>query len=257
VITDTQVLSYYFKGAMALPNELIRISSVTASEFLLIQSKEFSRANYYPILPSRFNHLGASLGVMGQASSIFDSKRHAAQGKHRTDQLILEFGNNAPTHIEFGSVAITQIINQRRPEIYSASISHLDKKHQKKLTAKFRFLMETGVSCVAITADVASIGMNLLGSFMDKYQPKENKRNTINDVLILATAISMEAELLTNDNLLARFAAEMMAAPVAPQNGGIRIDFSSPTTAGRRKPLESKGFINRGWQIRERRGRRQ
>ena len=256
MITDTQVLSYYFKGATALPNELVRISSITAAEFLLIQSREPSKANYYPILPSRFNHAGALFGLTGSTSSIFDSKRHAAQGKHRTDQLILEFGTNAPTYIEFGSVAITQIINQRHDQIYSASISHLDKKLQKKLIARFRFLLDAGISCVAVTPQVARIGMNLLGSFMDKYQTKDNKRNTINDVLILATAINSEAELVTKDNLLARFAAELMSAPTLPQKEAIRIDFSSATASARRTPLESKGFINRGWQIRERRERK-
>lgn len=241
---------------MALPKNPVCISSITAAEFLLIQSSEHNKANYYPILPSRLNHQGASAGLLGPSPLIFDSRRHAVQGKHRTDQLILDFGPNIPTYVEFGSIAITQLINKRHNQIYLASISHFDKQAQKKLMARFRFLLDRSVSCVAVTPPIATIGLNLLSFFMNRYQPKENKRNTVNDVLVLATAIKSGARLLTKDNLLARFAAEIMSAPVVPERDIINIDFSLPIASDRRKPLESKGFVNRGWQVRERRARK-
>lgn len=243
---------------MALPKEPVRISSITAAEFLLIQSAEHNKANYYPILPSWLNHPGASAGLGGLSASVralFDSRRHAAQGKRRTDQLVLDFGPNIPTYVEFGSIAITQLINERHDQLYLASIANLDKSAQKKLIAKFRFLLDHGVSCVAVTPPVAIVGLNLLGLFMDRYQPKENKRNTINDVLVLATAIKNDARLLTKDNLLTRFAAEVMSAPVTAEGESINVDFSLPVASDRRKPLESKGFVNRGWQVLERRTR--
>ncbi|HSD17589.1 MAG TPA: hypothetical protein VLC71_10085 [Thermomonas sp.] len=158
---------------MALPNDSVRISSITAAEFLLIQAKDASKANYYPILPSRLNHAGQPLGLGAFGSFGFDSKRHAAQGKHRTDHLVLDFGINAPRYIEFGSIAITQIVNLRYEQIFSMSISHLDKKVQKTLMKRFRFLLEIGASCVAVTPQIASVGMSLLGSFMDRYQSKK------------------------------------------------------------------------------------
>lgn len=243
---------------MALPKEQIRISSITAAEFLLVQSRVHNKANYYPILPVRLSHRGVPAGADVQGTSIrpmFDSRRHAAIGKRRTDQLILDFGPNIPTYIEFGGIAITQLINDHHDQLYLASISHLDKLTQKKLTARFRFLLEQRVSCVAVTPPIATVGLNLLGQFMDRYQPKDNKRNTVNDVLVLATAIKKETHLLTNDNLLTRFAAEVMTAPAVAEGVHLRVDFSLPTAADRRKPLESKGFINRGWQVLERRTR--
>jgi hypothetical protein len=258
VITDTQILSYYFKGAMTPPKEQIRISSITAAEFLLIQSTAHNKANYYPILPVWLNHRGAPSGADGQGASIrsmFDSRRHAALGKRRTDQLILDLGPSIPTFIEFGGIAITQLINDHHDQLYLASISHLDKLTQKKLIARFRFLLERGVSCVAVTPPIATVGLNLLGQFMDRYEPKDNKRNTVNDVLVLATAIKNETHLLTNDNLLTRFAAEVMTAPAVAEGELLRVDFSSAAAADRRKPLESKGFVNRGWQVLERRTR--
>lgn len=258
VITDTQIISYYFKNAMAVPKEPIRISSVTAAEFLQIQSSQHNKANYYPILPTRFKHSGVLTGLAGYGAPIralFDSRRHAAQGKRRTDQLILDFGPNIPTYIEFGSIAITQLINERHDQLYSASIAHLDKAVQKKLTARFRFLLDEGVFCVAMTPAVATVGLNLLGLFMDRYQAKENTRNTINDVLVLATAIKEKSRILTRDNLLVRFSAEVMTAPTKEEGDHLNIDFSLPLTSDRRNSLESKGFVNRGWKVLERRTR--
>lgn len=257
MITDTQVLSYYYRGALPLPADPVRVSSVTAAEFLQVQSRDQdpSKANYYPILPSRLNHRGGRAGDIGPGGTMFESQRHAAQGKHRTDQLVLDFGTSAPAYVEFGSFAISELIYGQHDRLYAASIEHLSKDLQKKLMRQFRFLVEHQVTCIALTRDVASIGMGLLSAFLDRYQAKENMRNTINDVLILATAIANEAPLITQDKLLVRFAAEVMSAPLATAGDFIRIDFATPTALDRRRPFESKGFVHRGWRIHERRSR--
>lgn len=258
MITDTQVLSYYYKGSMVMPSEPVRISSITAAEFLLIQSARHNKANYYPILPAWLRHPtvpNAPHALAPSPRSLFDSRRHAALGKRRTDQLILDLGPSVPTYVEFGSVAITQLINEGHEPLFMASIAHLAKPEQKKLLARFRFLLEQSVSCVAVTPPVAEIGLNLLGQFLDRYQPKENKRNTVNDVLVLATAIQHSSELLTEDKLLSRFAAEVVDAPVVAQGELLKLDFTQPSINDRRRPLESKGYVNRGWQVLERRSR--
>jgi predicted nucleic acid-binding protein len=258
-ITDTQVLSYYYKGASPIPDSPIVISSITAAEFLLIQSPKHHAANYYPILPSRLKHHAA--GSISEANVIprlmFDSKKHAAMGKHRTDQLVLNFNGRMPSFVEFGSVAISQIINDHHYDIYAASISHLGKKHQKKLKEKFDFLANANIQCLAITPSIADVGMNILAQFLDKYSPKQNPRNTINDVLILSTAIEHSVPLLTEDNLLRRFTAELLGAQCSHQEqNDLLIDFTAPEVVDRRRPFESKGYLNRGWQVMERRGAR-
>lgn len=257
MITDTQVLSYYHKGALSVPVESVRISSITAAEFLLIQSQtHHNKANYYPILPARLRHHGAGVGAAEAPLRMdFDSRRHAALGKHRTDQLILNFGPNVPAYVEFGGIAITQLINERHEQLYMSSIAHLDKILQKKLRDKFRFLLEIGVTCVAVTTTVATVAINLLMQFLDKYQAKQNTRNTLNDLLVLATAIEGTSTLLTEDSLLRRFAAEVMGATCNEQLGHLLLDFSTAEASERRRPLESKGYVNRGWQILERRSR--
>ncbi len=243
-ITDTQVLSYYYKGVNPIPNSPILISSITAAEFLLVQSVNYSRANYYPALPTRLRHHGMD------SLLIFDSKKHAARGKQRTDQLILDFNGRMPSFIEFGSIAISQIINGSHEDVYAISISHLEKSHQKKLKERLRFLIENNVKCLAVTSIIADIGMNILGKFLDKYEAKQNPRNTINDILILSTAVEHSAALITEDNLLRRFAAELFDAPCTEKHPNyLLIDFTTPEVVDRRKSFESKGYINRGWQV--------
>jgi predicted nucleic acid-binding protein len=256
-ITDTQILSYYYKRDLPLPEAPIFISSITAAEFLLIQSTIPSRANYYPILPSKLGHFTGKFSQIQTLNSrmLFDSKKHAALGKHRTDQIILDFNGRIPSFIEFGSIAISQIINHRFDNIYTASISHLEKDLKRRLQKKLDFLLSMGTQCFPVTTNIAEIGMNLLDQFLDKYEPKQNPRNTINDILILATAIKYSAPLLTQDGLLKRFTAEILGAKYHEQHPEtLMIDFTTPEVISHRKPIESKSYINRGWQITEYRG---
>jgi len=69
----------------------------------------------------------------------------------------------------------------------------------------------------------------------------------VNDVLILASAIEYQKPFLTKDNLLSRFAAETYHVQAIQQEGNILVDFSKIEPIERRKSLESKGYINRGW----------
>ena len=108
---------------------------------------------------------------------------------------------------------------------------------------------------LSLTKDIAAIGMNILMQFLDTYEPKNAFRNTVNDVLILATAIRHLAKLATEDNLLRRFAAEISEAlceKTLPR--GLIINFSTPEVRRKCKSFGAKGFINRGWQVKERRG---
>jgi hypothetical protein len=258
MITDTQILSYYFKGRDPVPEAVIRISSITAAEFLLIQSESPHKPNYYPILPSRIQHPTPS--DTGGASPIprilWDSRKHAALGKHRTDQLVIHLGSYLPSYIEYGSLAIAQIINEGHEALYLSSISHLEKATQKKLRDRLRFLLTNKVECIALNEQMATVGVNLLAQFLERYETKQNARNTVNDILILGTSIVQAEALLTEDSLLRRFTAEVVGALCHERpSDQLFIDFETPLVKERREPLESKGYVNRGWQILERRGR--
>ena len=110
----------------------IIISSVTAAELLHIQSSAPCKANYYPILPFRLHHHGR-FNTSAQApfpKRLFESKKHAALGKHRTDQILLDFGGKIPSVVEFGNIAISEIINKGYKDLYDLSISHINKNMQ-------------------------------------------------------------------------------------------------------------------------------
>ena len=126
MIVDTQILSYYFKGRLTIPSCPIRISSITAAEFLLVQAPQPSRANYYPILPSMFRHVvfGSLQQNIPLAVSL-RSRRSGAFGKGMTDRLVLDFGASLPSFIEFGSYALTLLINEGHEQLYRSSVAHL------------------------------------------------------------------------------------------------------------------------------------
>ena len=91
---------------------------------------------------------------------------------------------------------------------------------------------------------------------LERYETKQNARNTVNDILILGTSIVQTEVLLTEDSLLRRFTAEVVGADCHERSSNrLLIDFEAPLVTERRKPLEAKGYVNRGWQILERRGR--
>jgi hypothetical protein len=113
------------------------------------------------------------------------------------------------------------------------------------------------VHCLPVIPAIAEVGMNILGQFLDKYESKQNMRNTINDILILSTAVEHSLLLLTEDNLLKRFTTGLVGAPFSePCPDRLLIDFTPPEVVDCRKSFESKGYINRGWQVMERRGAR-
>jgi hypothetical protein len=68
--------------------------------------------------------------------------------------------------------------------------------------------------------------------------------------VILATAITSGEQLNTADTLLSRFAPETYAADAIPTaDDSLMIDFRRVLQGKKRDSAESKGYINRGWQI--------
>lgn len=91
--------------------------------------------------------------------------------------------------------------------------------------------------------------MELLQEFRKEHNLKENFRNSFNDMLILASAIDTSALLITEDSLLNKFAAKQFAGAYQRQDGIATIDFSQDSPATKRNSRESKGYINKSWQV--------
>jgi len=118
IMVDTQILSYQFKGIdKDFHSKSWGISSITANEFLESQPKDSKKPDYYIIHPARYPHLLNLLYEEGGGFSIvnhFSNAKRAKMGKRRTDQVIIDFGNQFPAYREFGNEAISEIINKKK-----------------------------------------------------------------------------------------------------------------------------------------------
>ena len=236
MMVDTQILSYRFKGIdKDIHSKTWAISSITANEFLETQPKDSKKPDYYIIHPARYPHL----------FDILDAKC-AKMGEHRTDQVIIDFGNQFPAYREFGNEAISEIINQKKFETYKLSISHFPKQKQKDRLKKLMYILDNDYHCYSLTKSALEEGLSLFSQFTSKHNCKANIRNTVNDILILATAIDRKKVLLTHDKLLNRFAAEYYEVPIEQDKNELLIDFSKKAV-DQSKNRESKGYINSGW----------
>jgi hypothetical protein len=237
MMIDTQILSYAYKGQRNAVSGA-RISSVAAHEFLEVYDADSTKRFRYYIKYLSGRHLGAPT----------PSPSHWKGGA--IERLVLDFGGDYPQLIEFNSRATAAIINDRNGLAFAHTLSCLDKALQKKLRPRFAFLCKHIGECVPLAPQTAEVGIQLLWDFVQHHNVKANFRNSVNDMMILATAIAGHEQLLTDDNLLARFAAAQQQAPLRDVGQGlIEIDFEQGMEVGQRISNESKGYINRGWRI--------
>jgi predicted nucleic acid-binding protein len=168
------------------------------------------------------------------------------------ERLVLDFGRDHPQLIEFNSKATAAIINDRNVAAYGQVLESLDKASKKKLRPRFAFLCMQVSECVPLVAQTADLGIELLWRFVQQHNLKGTFRNSVNDMLILAAAIASKDDLITEDNLLTRFAARERGAAIQDAGRGtIRINFGTPKVLRSAQSGESKGYINRGWRIAE------
>ncbi|MCD4673835.1 MAG: hypothetical protein K8R77_14320 [Anaerolineaceae bacterium] len=238
-ILDTQIISYAFKGRWALPIKGKNISSITANEFLLIQSKNPAQVNYHVPLLSKIG-----VGPISQKLN-----RDHPFRKNITDQVILDFGNEYPTIVEYGNLAISMLINKPISNLFYETIKFHEKSQRRTIRKRYDFLTENEITCIPLTKNAVEIAMELLQEFSKQHNLKANFRNSMNDMLILASTIDSLATLITEDNLLNKFAARRYLGKYNKQTNVVTIDFDDVTVSSSRKNLESKGYINRGWRI--------
>lgn len=237
-LLDTQIISYAMKGKWPNGCRDGRIASITALEFLLVQGNSATKAHYYVPLP----------GCFGFHPLAIPHRDHPF-GKQSTDQLLLDFANEFPTVIEFSNLAVSQVINLGLRDLFTSTTEHLEKKERKTIRSRFDYLLSEGITSIPLSRGAISTGLELLSQFAAQFRTKQNVRNTINDIFILATAIDASAELITKDSTLARFAADVFRVGLQSHKGYIVINFSRSINATRKAAKESKGYIHRGWQF--------
>jgi hypothetical protein len=242
-ILDTQIIVYASEDKYDGQIKQQLISSVTAKEFLLVQGLSRTKANYY--IPS---HGITRKYYQNNEMSVL--KRDHPFSKKLTDKIIIEFGSDYPSIIEFSNYAITEAINSKNQNLFKESVHFLDKDMQKFILRRFQFLLNSEIQCIPINENILDCGLNLLTQFLLKYNTKAEVRNTINDMLILSTAINSQNVLVTKDSLLNRFASEYFDAAIHDNKDFVEIDFRSERGSKYSKSRESKEYINRGWKYR-------
>jgi hypothetical protein len=238
---DTQIISYAYKG---LESQIVGqgIASVTAKEFLLAQEDERNKVAYYLPVTSYFI-------VEVREDLPFPKFEHPFSKRH-TDQIILELGSDFPTIVQHGNLAIASIINSKARRLYSECVRFLEKEKRKLLLEKFDFLIDNNISCIPLNRNSTALGIQLFYDFITKFNTKQNIRNTVNDVLILATAVESSTTLISQDSVLNRFAAKYFDVPIKETNNqSISIGFSKPSNLSKAVHQESKGYVNSSWRI--------
>jgi predicted nucleic acid-binding protein len=245
---DTQIVSYAMKarwpqGVEARDISRMVISSVTAQEVLEVRdAASVNRPRYYlfqPMLPEVY---GAQLPVR------FDrDHRGVTPGrKNRTDQIILDFGGDFPTVVEYGHLMIGWLLKHKRTDVYARRIAHLEKRERRRLTDLFNIMIANELRCVSLDRSKAQLGVDLLRQYAMEggNTVKSDFRNSLNDMLILASAIRTGYQLVTEDRALWRFAAQRTGLEIRSSGSILRIYPNKPISFDSR---ESKGYINRRW----------
>lgn len=220
------------------------ISSIVASEFLLLQGSNFKKANYY--VPTHHRYLPLFSSALPYDGFIH-VKRSRPFKKELTDSVVMEFGREHEPIIEYSNLALANVINNKLIGAFRASIEHLDKEKQKILKKRCQFLLDNELKCIPLNTEILNRSFLLLQEFMEHQNVKQNFRNSWNDMLILATALFSGVNLVTKDNELNRFAAQRHALSFTYDNPFLYMSFGTAEISTRQLSRESKGYINRGW----------
>jgi hypothetical protein len=236
---DTNIVSYAKRGRLPQSIRGTKLSSVAASELLGVYSDSRTGANYY--VPLGYpRHMGASIASL---------KRDHPFAKRSTDRIVFSFGSDFESLIEFGSNAISRMVNDRNVDLLRQSISFLDKQKQRVIRENFVFLVENDIGCVPLAPRTLQIGYRLLEAFQSSGETfKTTFRNTWNDLLILATAWGNGEDLRTKDIQLNRFIGSSFGRYREWIPGFLNIRFPAPVVGRQRRGSRgSKGYVNKGW----------
>jgi predicted nucleic acid-binding protein len=237
MFVDTHIISYVRRGLIHQSIRGANISSVVASELLLVYGSRRTAANYYVPLASSLR----------KKAVFIPRKLDHSPSKRSTDQIVFSFGSDYEPLIEFGAIAVARIVNDRNFDLLRLSASFQSKQRQKIIRENFRFLVESEIRCVPLGPGTVEIGYRLLANFRSSGERvKTTFRNTWNDLLILAAACDHKDTLWSKDSQLNRLAASLGDCREMTA-GFLEIRFPQPADARSSPNRESKGYVNKGW----------
>jgi predicted nucleic acid-binding protein len=242
-IIDTNILSYKFKNTnyqISLDDK--HISSINALEFLKnIEKIRSNSAKYY--IP---------LDKTGRFNSMFDSMgAHSGRPFNKTssDSILFQFNNEFSSYNLYNNLSMQNAINDKRSELLKASIHFLPKDLYKYIYQRYLYLINKNIKCIALNNEDIELALELLNKFVIHHSLKGDFRNSWNDLLIAATAVNRNCNLITSDKTLHRFvASEFDIKHNSVFKNVVEYDFSKRSVLEmKHNKFESKGYINRSW----------
>lgn len=249
---DTNILYYAHSGIKHdIKIEEQNITSINALEFLKnIEKVHTNRAKYHIPRTSSIYHHREILG----AKEYFKKRNHPIN-KRLSEYVIFDFSKDFESYALYNNESISQVINNKYHELFYLSISFLEKSEIKDIRNKYNFLLDHNLQCESISENDIALAYDLLDRFIKNHSLKEDFRNCWNDILILSKSINEGGKLITSDKLLNRFASEIYNGKLIKSDDILEIEFSNENNESKRfEKLESKGYINRGWNYKIRKG---
>jgi hypothetical protein len=240
VTVDTQVIVYADYLGDASEVRGCHACSVALAEYLMMQTDDYLSAAYY--LPTR------SSPTVGRPIdwNRLQKERPSAWARRHTHSIPVVLRSTVPpvTILYWGMSALADIINDRDRARFQTSVSRLVPCRRLRILHKLDFVLQADMSCDALTKEDTELGLELMKRFMKANTPKEDVRNTVNDMLVLASSMNRGLVLRTDDTLLDDFAEKQLDAHSTPQGNNL-VDLSTPKIGYRRQSTGTKGYVNR------------
>ena len=96
--------------------------------------------------------------------------------KNSTDQILIDFGGEFPTYIEFSNLALASVVNENLGQLFAAATQFLPKEKRKLVRSRFAYLVSRHISCIPLSRTSLSNALELLDLFTTEFRPKANIR---------------------------------------------------------------------------------
>lgn len=255
LLLDTNFISQWQRQLVSAPeSENLFASTATLQELYNMQEPNSWRYRYaLPRQPTHQHFQTADPNFSRYLKEHADLIRKGKAWLPSQDQFLVHF----PAYLaEYGFVdqreqahnLVAELSNWPAQSLLKtvASIA-LGKPAAHHVCNHYQFVVESGIKPIPASSTIAEYAVELLDKLIRSgVNVKANPRNTFNDMIILATALSYDLELRTGDKLLFRAALRFGMSRVKNSEGFATL---TPVhqESDRRTPEESKGYINAPW----------
>ncbi|MFE3229530.1 hypothetical protein [Nocardia sp. NPDC059228] len=261
VLLDTNFLSLWHSGSCEAPEPgAYYASTTTLQELYSMQAPQGWGYRY--LLPSLARDHLWGLPDVNHLVELYRGRILKGQaGMARTDKLLINFpaslaGHGFAAYLEKSHQAVANVQNARAFGLIEGMASvAIDRNIGRIVGVRARFLSDVEVAPLPLTMSEITIAVDLLQEVLRaRINLKQHRRNSFNDLLILATALRWGLRLKTGDRLLLELA--LRAGMIQTDDAsGVASLIPPAATAGTPPSYESKRYINSRWRARRPAGR--